>query len=806
MSETRQPARGDTAGDPEQAAEFPRSSEHRRSSNNLPLQLTSFVGREQELEEITDLVAANRLLTLTGSGGSGKTRLVLTVAAGLAEDFEEGVWLVELASLSDAGLVPQAIASVLGVRENPGSSLVEALSAYLQPRTALLILDNCEHLIRACADVAAALLGSCPNLRILATSREALGVPGEMLYTVPPLTLPDPRRPLAVDGLPHYEATRLFVERATAVRRDFALTERNAMAVAQICYRLDGMPLAIELAAARARVLSVEQISSRLDDSFRLLTSGGRAVLGRQRTLRATMDWSYELLSAEERALLRRLSVFAGGFTLEAAEAVGAGEGVEEDEILDMLASLVDKSLVMVREVDGSASYRLLETVRQYGRQRLEKAGEDGTTLRRHAEYYLALAEEGSTEPGEQGARLRNLEAEQGNFRAALGWALGPGPAESEDVAQERAVVGLRLAVALGQGRFWAANGLSEGLRWLEEGLTRSGNSLPDPVRATALNEAGWIATVQGNGVRAVVLLEESFVLSRRLGDKSGVAASLVQLGQLLTMSDGDPERVAALREEAETLRSETLEPSQAAYLVMFMALASWHGHDDEVALALFEEGLGQFRDLGNLQGAAVCLGSIGFLKLEREGPVQAATIFEEALRILMNLRDRVGIYHCLLGAASVALLRGDPVHAARLWGAAEALGEASAVGLVPLIRAHYDYEGHLHTARSRLGDGAFKAAWTEGRAMSSEQAIEHALGTLPTPETAPPPKYPAGLSGREVEVLGLVAKGLTNAQIAQRLYISPRTVNAHLGSVYHKIGTSTRAEATRFAVEYGLL
>jgi DNA-binding CsgD family transcriptional regulator len=333
-----------------------------------------------------------------------------------------------------------------------------------------------------------------------------------------------------------------------------------------------------------------------------------------------------------------------------------------------------------------------------------------------------------------------------------------------------------------------------------------SGDTLPDPVRATALNEAGWIATVQGDQEKAVVLLEESFALSKKLGDKSGIAASLVQLGQLLVMYEGDHYRVEDLRDEAERLRSEPLDPSQAAYLVMFVALASWHGRDDEQALALFEEGLGLFRDLGNLQGAAFCLGSMGFIVLDGDGPAQAATIFEEALRTLRTLKDRVGIFHCLLGAASVTGLRGEPARAARLWGAAEALGETAAVPVVPLIGSRYDYEGHLDTARSRLGQEAFEAAWTEGRAMSPEEAIEYALATPAPEEAEAPPTYPAGLSAREVEVLRLVAKGLTNAQIAKELFISPRTVNAHLGSVYHKIGSSTRAEATRFASEHGIL
>ena len=776
-------------------------TEHTRPADNLPLALTSFVGREREMAEASKLLDTDRLLTLAGPGGSGKTRLALAVASGLVENFEDGVWLVELAPLSDPDLVPQAIASVLGVREAPGTDLIEGLVDHLEPRNVLLVLDNCEHLIEACASLAETLLRRCPGLSVLTTSREALGIPGETLFAVPPLSLPDPHRPPAVEGMPRYEASRLFVERARAVRSGFSITGDNAMAIAQICYRLDGMPLAIELAAARVRVLSPEQISTRLDDSFRLLAGGGRSVLARQRTLLATMDWSYGLLGPQEKGLFRRLSVFAGGFTLEAAEGVCAGEDLEGGEVLDLLASLVDKSLVLVAaEQGGEARYRLLETARQYASEKLGEAGEAEEVHRRHADFYLALAEEAEPDPREQGAWLERLGTERDNFRAALGWSLGP------EASAEAAELGVRLAVALGHRRFWAAYGLGEGLVWFERGLAGSG-TLPEILRAEALAHAGWIANVQGNYEKAQRLLEENYAVSKELGDKHIVATSLIQLGQFLTMHGSEQERVETLREETEALLPELSDPQLTASLLVFLGLVALNGDDYQRTFALLEEGLHLFREMGDTYGTAICCGTLGFVALHLDDVDRAARMFEEALRSLRELKDKVGTLHCLIGCASVNALRGEQTRAAQLWGAAEALGEAASVPLLPAIESRYDYEGHVAAARSRLGEEAFEAQWAEGRKMTPEEAVEYALLAPERPaEPEAPPNYPAGLSAREVEVLRLVAKGMTNARIAQELFISPRTVNAHMGSVYNKIGSHSRAEAARFASEHGLL
>ena len=515
----------DTAGYPGSVVEFPRNSDGEHLPNNLPLELSSFVGRDREVAKIEALLAEHRLLTLTGPGGSGKTRLALAVASEVLEAFEDGAWLVELAPLSDPNLVPQAVTSALGVRETPGTTLVDSLRAHLHLRGTLLVLDNCEHLIASCASLAETLLRHCPHLRILATSRESFRVSGETIFTVPPLSLPDPHRLPDADSFSHYEAARLFVDRAKGVKPDFALTEGNALAVAQICYRLDGIPLAIELAAARTRVLSVEQISERLKESFGLLSGGGRTAMAHHGTLGATMDWSHDLLSEEEKVLFRRLSVFAGGFTLEAAEAVGSGGGIEEGEVLDLLTSLVDKSLVVFEErQDGTVRYRLLETVRQYASEKLERSREEDEVGSRHALFFLALAEEVEPKINTAG-RLRwleRLENEHDNLRAALAWSRAEGT---------RGETSLQLVAALFW--FWFHSGyFSEGRGWLCGALATAEGTGERPApaspaaRGKALCGAGLLAWMQGDQAAAGSRLEESVTLWRELRDTAGCSVT----------------------------------------------------------------------------------------------------------------------------------------------------------------------------------------------------------------------------------------------------------------------------------------
>jgi predicted ATPase/DNA-binding CsgD family transcriptional regulator len=767
-----------------------------RPPHNLPLELSSFVGREKELAEVKRLLESTRLLTLTGSGGCGKTRLALAVAGELVEGFEDGVWVVELASLADPSLVPQSVASTLGLREQPGRSPTETLSDYLRPRKVLLVLDNCEHLVEACAELAEALLHSCPELCVLATSREALGITGEVAWLVPSLSLPDLRRLPDIESLPQYEAARLFVERTAAVKPSFALTDQNAVAVAQICYRLDGIPLAIELAAARAKVLPVEQIADRLDDSFGLLATGSRTAMPRQRTLHATMDWSHELLSDEERALFRRLAVFAGGFSLEAAESVCTVGELERDEVLDVLSHLVDKSLVVAREEGGEARYHLLETVRQYGREKLSESDEEGQVQERHAGYYLALAEEAEPElKGErQVAWLERLERERDNLRAAMVWLLKRG--ELEEAA--------RLGWAL--WLFWGIRAhFAEGRRWMEQALSARGSAvMPASARAKVLFVAGMMANYQGDHGSAEPLVEESLGLFRELEDKSGTAwalsnASFAALGQ------GRHQRAITLIEESVDLFLEVEEKWGAALQICFLAVAWRDRGDHGRAKRLAERGLALSREVGERQAISAALYILATLAQTEDDHERARDLFEEGLTVSAELGNEADVAHCLEGLASMAAAEGSIARAARLWGAEEALLEKIEAAVYTYVPDRSVHRSRVAAARSQLDEEAFEAAWAEGRAMKPEQVIEYALDHSKTPETALE-TYPAGLSAREVEVLRLVARGMTNAEVAKELFISPRTVSWHLGSIYRKLGFSSRTEATRFAVKHSLL
>ena len=505
----------------------------RKIDNNLPEQVASFVGRASELDELLQRLSQARLLTLYGSGGVGKTRLVLQLARAVLGEFPDGEWFVELAPLADPKLVPQTVATALGLKEVPGRPIAQTLAEHLKDRQALLLLDNCEHLLDACAQLAETLLRACPQVKMLASSREALGVGGEQVFRVPSLTLPDPDRTVTPEAIAQSEAVQLFVDRAMLVRSDFRLTDRNASSIASICRRLDGIPLAIELAAARVRSLSAEEINRRLDQRFLLLTGGSRTALPRQQTLRSLIDWSYDLLGEPERLALQRLSVFAEGWTEAAAAQVCAGDGVQAHDVLDLLASLCDKSLVLAEERDGHTRYRLLETVRQYARERLLEQMNGEAVRGRHLEHYLRHAEQAAA--GMQGAEqlrwLRDLEEEHDNLRSALEWSLvAPTPAATAS--------GLRLCAAL--QRFWLMRGhLSEGRACCARILELTAAEAPTRERADVLNAAGVLAYHQLDRVAAREQHAQSLAIRRALGDRRGAAVSLNNLGMLARDQDG---------------------------------------------------------------------------------------------------------------------------------------------------------------------------------------------------------------------------------------------------------------------------
>ena len=774
---------------PDLAADFPPLKSLDTLPNNLPLQLTNFIGREKEIGEVKGLFSTTRLLTLTGSGGCGKTRLGLQVVADLLEEFPDGVWVVELAALSDPDLVTQETASVLGVREESGAltidggsvrtpaatsgvdTLLTRLTEHLKSKGLLLFLDNCEHLIDACIKLVDVLLHASPNLKIIVASREALGISGESTYRVPSLSLPDPGNLPPLENLVEYESVSLFVDRAVAVVSTFAVTDSNAPVVAQICHRLDGIPLAIELAAARVRVLEVEEITSRLDDSFRLLTGGSRTALPRQQTLRAMIDWSYKLLSESERVLFNRLSVFMGGWTLEAAEGICVGEGVEDYEALDLLTSLVDKSLVAAegatpgKEVGGKKRYHLLETVRQYARDKLLDSGE-GVGLRdRHLEWYLDLAERAAPElrgPDREDWQ-DTLEVEHANLRAALEWARG----------KEEEEMGLRLAGALwlfwsfehrniGDGREWLERVLSEKVdepasvqimsarakallgsgvfHFFQEDYSMAFSRLEESVKvwrevgdesgiALSLVASGFMMWGQGDSGQAKGMLEEGLSLYRKIGDKWGLALSLGFLGRRMSVDEGDYERARTLYKESLLLHREMGNKGGIVAALYGLGDTMVRQGDHEEARSLVEESLELSRELGDKIAIGNSLYILGQVARNGGDYVRAEELFGESIVVWqeMDYGNREKIALSLEALGGVAIERDRPERGARLFGAGKVLRQAIDYPLKsPYDLANFDRS--MAALRAQMDEEALETEWTEGRAMSMEEAIEYAL------------------------------------------------------------------------------
>jgi predicted ATPase/class 3 adenylate cyclase len=737
---------------PDLQVEFPPLNSLDALANNLPVHPTRFIGREREVAAVRERVLAERLVTVTGMGGAGKTRLALQVAADLVEEFADGVWLVEYGPVADPAVVAQTLATVLSVREEPGRPPISTLVDHVRSKQLLLLLDSCEHLVPACADLANTLLRAAPGVHILVTSREVLGLSGETTMRVPPLSLP-PNPPPPPEALAQFEAVGLFVERARAANASFNITAQNASAVLEVCTRLDGIPLAIELAAARVRMLSVEQIAARLDDRFRLLTGGSRGALPRQQTLRALVAWSYGLLSEDERVLFRRLAVFAGGWTLEAAESVCAGDGLEAYDVLDLTLQLVDKSLVVAEEQDGQERYRMLETIREYARECLNEANEGDSVRDLHLAYFLSLAERAS--PAEYSpTHLTTLGREYDNVRAALRWAI-----DRKDA--QRA---LRLAGGLWD--FWSVRGYyAEGRAWLGEVL-----ALPDPEaglrkqRVRALQTAGHLANCQADYTAASALLEESRALAQDLGEDAEVAASLHLLGNTAN-ARGELEQASSLYGEARELNRRT--HSQVAEMLNVLQLAdvALQREDIEAAKTLGKEAVAASRERGQRWAIGRALQILGRVAAAEGDLGSGQRLLEESLEIQTALPDDQGRVRSLAALARVAHQQGDrgaarqlytqSLHAAResslqleiarnLEGVAEldaqddperALHLVGAAGsLRALIGAEPNAEesrrlaAWLETACAALGEPACAEARATGQAQSVDQAIAEAV------------------------------------------------------------------------------
>jgi predicted ATPase len=702
---------------PDLPAEFPPPTSVGRRRSNLPAQLNSFVGRELALRQLGSLLASTRLLTLTGPGGIGKTRLALALGERALPDYADGVWLVELAALADPALVASAAATALGIREDGGSPL-DQLSELLRHKMILVILDNCEHVLRSSADVAEVLLRACPDLRILATSREPLRAAGETTWRVSSLALARRTKARQIDEKARSEAERLFLERARAARPEFNLTERAGRAVADVCRRLEGIPLALELAAARVRFLGVEQIAAQLDDRFRLLTGGSHTAPPRQQTLRASLEWSYALLSDQEKSVFEQLAVFCGGWTLEAAEAVCGGQGIDVKDVLDLVGQLVDKSLVLVdTSLESPVRYHMLETIREYAHERLVERREAEHVRQRHAQHFVTLGElvRARISGPEQATWLARLECEHDNFRAALDWAATTRNSN------------LTLQLASGLGSFWSLRGyLTEGLRWLNDGL-RDGVAEPR-LRASAQLTAANLAMLRGDLELAEDRAQQAFVFYRDARDGRRSAAALRALS-MLARYRGAYERVDELSSQALALYRQEGDAFGAALALDGLGFAAEMRGDYPHAHAQYTEQLAAFQTLGVDGGVALALRELAWLDLRQGDDVQAAQRAKESVAVFQRAGLRVDLHVSLDLLASIAARRGQTALAALLFGAMESLRSATGLSLPPYGRS--DSSASINQVREALPPHAWAAAWEQGCGMSEDEVIEFAMVNL---------------------------------------------------------------------------
>jgi non-specific serine/threonine protein kinase len=752
--------------------------------NNLPAQISSFVGREAQLAELRRLMRKARLITLTGPGGAGKTRLALRLASDVLDRHPDGVWLVDLASLNDPRLLEQTVASACGVREVPRRRMYDLLVQHLASRRTLLILDSCEHLVDPCADLVGRLMRSCPNLTFLVTSREPLGVPGELIWRTPSLSLPKAEEGEHLELILESEAVRLYVERAQLSQPGFDLARTGStFAVAQICTRLEGMPLAIELAASLTRMMTAQEILERLRDRFLLLSGGRRGALPRHQTLRQTVDWSYGLLSPDEKVLLARLSVFAGGFNLAAAEAVAPADQPVPGGVMAVLSRLVDKSLVSADAVGSARTrYRMLDTIREYALEKLQH-GDEADARRLMARYYVDYCTRAANglRGGDPLPWLTQLDEEQANIRLALGWSVIEQPDDA-----------LRIAAAM--GFYWHQRGqFIEGAEWLGQALELPPSS-PE-ARVNALWSRSRIRQRSGDYAGARRDAEEAADLCRSLDLPAELSGALTILG-LVSGVEGDERSAERYHQEAlELSRRQNHRESIARSLNNLGLIAAARG-DHLRGKTLLEEAADQLRLAGSPTITSGILDSLARINLLMGDHAAARAGYTKSLELSMRLGDTFFVAECLEGLALLAMAENDAARTLKLVAASSVLRQANGARPMPDFQMHVDHG--VAAAREQLGPQGSDDAWEQGARMSVGDAVRYASGAVPPArrvDTSP-------LTARETQVASLIADGLTNVEIAKQLRMASRTADAHVEHIRNKLGLRMRSQIAIWAHE----
>jgi non-specific serine/threonine protein kinase len=751
--------------------------------NNLPAELSSFVGRDRQLADLRRLIRRSRLITLTGPGGAGKTRLALRLATDVLSHNPDGVWLVELARISDARLLEQTVAEACGIAETPGQTVMKALVKGLADWRALVVLDGCEHLVEPCATLVSLLLRSCPKLTLVATSREPLGVAGELIWRTPSLSVPSPGEGMHPELVLQSEAVRLFIDRAKLSRPDFELDATTSGPAAQICTRLEGMPLAIELAASLTRIMTLTEILDRLSDRFRLLTGGNRSALPRHQTLRQAVDWSYALLSPQEQAVFVKLAIFAGGFDLAAAEGIVQGDSMEGSDVLAVITRLVDKSLVIADSHGiGTTRYHLQETIREYALEKFQRS--DEAALRRlHAHYFCEFCDLASRNlPSPEMARwIRRLDDEQTNIRLALAWCFAEQPVDF-----------VRLAASM--TGYWLMRGrFAESLEWLDQAIDLETSSWE--ARAAALVGRARMRERIGDYDGSRRDCDECLRISRKFGLTMMISRALNVIG-VLSAIEGNLKKAERYFLETVNAAAQLDDRIWIARTRSNLAMIRSRRGDHEGARVELEKVVEILEAEGDPYGAGVVMDSLGQVSLSLNMFAAARDYYLRSIAISAEFDDGMNIAISLEGLGLVALAEGDPTRMIRLASAANALRAIR--GGRPDPDWTKPVEEGLAGARAMLSRQAADAAWRQAAGFDMQEAISYAIGKAAAPATSPG----SPLTGREKQVAALIAEGLTNSQVAGRLKIAGRTADAHVEHIRNKLGLRSRSQIAIWAHE----